>query len=433
MRLKFINKDAGFVAFFITILVLAIMLGLAFSITILVLGEQRISKNIVKSTQAYYIAEAGVEDALLRLKENPSMSAFSYVINNIGQGAADVDVSETIGGSRTITSQGDISNRIRKIRVVYAVDTDEVSFYYGIQVGDLGLEMNGNALVHGNIFSNGTIKGASNTKIYGDAISAGPTGKISSIKIEDDEGGGNAWATTLEDCTIDGDAHYINIINSSVGGSHFTPEQGPDPESMPISNNDITEWKSQAAVGGTISGYSLGGNDQDSLGPIKVQGDMTVDSNAILEVTGTIWVTGDLTLSSNVILYLDSNYGSNSGVIVVDGSISVDGNVILCGSEGYNGGCNPSVGSYLMLLSTKSSSDPDNPAIYATSNTETAVLYASDGFIRLGSNASLKEATGYGIYMDSNAEVTYELGLADTKFSSGPGGSWQIKDWSEVE
>ena len=41
------SNQKGFAAFFMTILVLAIMLGVVFSITILVLGEQQISKNIV--------------------------------------------------------------------------------------------------------------------------------------------------------------------------------------------------------------------------------------------------------------------------------------------------------------------------------------------------------------------------------------------------
>ena len=431
---KLKNNQIGFAAIFITILVLVIILGIASSISLLTFGQQKISANIVRSSQAYYIAEAGIEDALWRLNNNPSMAAFSYNLN-IGSGSTDVVIPDSIGGSRTITSLGDTLNRKRKVQVIYTIDSSDVSFYYGVQVGDLGLEMDSNAIVHGNIFSNGPITGSSNAKIYGDAISAGLSGEINSLKIKSDEGGGNAWATTLDDCVIDGDAHYINIINSSVGGNHFTPEQGPDPEDMPISSDDITEWKDQAVAGGIVSGYFLGGNDEDSLGPIKVDGDMNVDSNAILKVTGTIWVTGDLNLDSNVILYLDSGYGFDSGVIVVDGFISVDSNVTLCGSGGYigQGECNSSVESYLMLLSTKSSSDSDNPAIYATSNTETAILYASNGFIRLGSNASLREATGYGIYMESNAEVVYEIGLADIRFTSGPGGGWQIVEWIEIE
>ena len=44
-----------------------------------------------------------------------------------------------------------------------------------------------------------------------------------------------------------------------------------------------------------------------------------------------------------------------------------------------------------------------------------------------------KEATAYGITMDNNATITYESGLADMTFSSGPGGGYDISAWKEIE
>lgn len=427
-------EEKGFAALFVTVLIMAIILGIGLSVAIFVLGEQKIAYNITKSSQAYYAAEAGIEDALLRLSKSKKWSS-SYGFG-VGDGSVGVEISDEIGGTRTITATGNFANRIRKIQVVYGITSQDVAFYFGIQVGDLGLGMDGNAVVHGNVFSNGHISGASNTKIYGNAISAKDGGLIKSMKILSSEGGGSAWANRLEDCTIDNDAFYNEISSCSVGGTHYMPIEVPEPQDMPITNENIQAWKSEAAAGGTIFGYSLGGNNTDSLGPIKVEGDMTLDSNAELTITGTIWVTGNLSLNSNVKLQLDPGYGNFSGVIVVDGRIFVDSNVVLCGSEGFKEAekeCYPSIGSYLMLLSINNSIDPNNPAIYATSNTETAILYTSAGFIRLSSNAKLREATGYGIYMDSNAEVTYEIGLADARFSSGPGGTKKVKSWREIE
>jgi len=433
MKNKFLTHQAGFSALLISILVLMIVFIISTSIIFLVRNEQKISSNILKSSQAYYTAEAGVEDALLRLVKKMNWSS-PYPLNITGA-VATIEISDIVGGSRTISSQGALEDRIRKVQIVYQITAAEISFYYGVQVGNLGLQMNGNAIVHGNIFSNGPITGDSNTKIYGDAVSAGPSGSISNMKIDSLEGGGSVWAKDLTDCLIDSDAHYTNISNCSVGGTHYTPEDPLATATMPITEDKINDWKDDTTVGGTILGYSLDGNNEDSLGPIKVDGDMSIDSNAILTVTGTIWVTGNLDLNSNVILQLDSSYGPFSGVIVVDGQISVDSNVTLCGSEGYKEDkeCNLSIGSYLMLLSTNNSTNPGNPAIEVTSNTETAILYTSNGLIRLSSNAALREATGYGIYMDSNAEVTYETGLADVLFSSGPGGSWEVVSWQEVE
>jgi len=434
VKIKKLILERGFVAIFIAILILVIILAIGLSVSNLVLNLQKVSGNVTRSNQAYFTAEAGIEDALLRLAKGKQWQS-SYSFSVEGSTTA-VGISDVIGGSRTITSQGNFSNRIRKTQVVYQISTDEISFHYGVQVGDLGLQMAGNAVVHGNIFSNGIIAGASNTKIYGDAISAGANGKIQSIEIKSTEGGGSAWARYLQDCKIDGDAYYTSISSCSVKGSLYQTEEWVAPQQMPITDEQITSWKNDAAAGGTISGYSLGGNNEASLGPVKVDGNMTLDSNAILTITGTIWVTGNLSLNSNVALQLASGYGSFSGVIVVDGHISVASNVTLCGAEGYNKTskkCNSSMGSYLMLLSTNNSTDPGNPAISATSNTKTAILYASDGFISLSSNAKLREATGYGISMSSNAEVTYVTGLADAKFSSGPGGKWKVTSWKEVE
>ena len=121
---------------------------------------------------------------------------------------------------------------------------------------------------------------------------------------------------------------------------------------------------------------------------------------------------------------------------MVDGQISLSSNATFCGSEGYKqtGKCNsPVVGNYVMLLSTKSSSGSADSAIISSSNTKTAILYASNGFITLNSTSNLKEATGRGIKMDSNANVSYETGLADARFSNGPGGGWTLKSWQEIE
>ena len=163
---------------------------------------------------------------------------------------------------------------------------------------------------------------------------------------------------------------------------------------------------------------------------------MTLDGNSILTLTGTVWVTGNLFLKSNTAIQLDPSYNPYSGIIVVDGQVSLDSNVTFCGSEGYKsaGKCNlPAAGNYLMILSVKNSTGQEDPAIISTSNTKTAVLYASNGFITLNSQSNLKEATGVGIKMNSNANVSYETGLANAKFSSGPGGGWILKSWEEIE
>jgi len=429
--MKRLKYKKGFAGLYITVMVTVIVLGIVVTLTAIVLGQQKITKNIVVSAQAYYAAEAGAEDALLRLVNGMNIpDSYEIVIEDSTSSVEIVSIS----GSRTITVEGNKESRIKKVEIVFSIDANSVNFHYGVQSGDLGVQMDSNARIHGNLFSNGQIIGSSNNLIYGDTVSAGDNGLISNVIIVDDEGGGNAWAKTLEDSNIDGDAHYTNIDNCNVGGTHYAPEAPIGGEGLPISAAQLLGWKDDAVAGGTTTSYTLDGGSSDSLGPIKIDGNMVVDGNAALTVAGTIWVTGDLIFLSNTTIELDDVYGARSGIIIVDGTIFLDSNVVICGAEGYEkkGKCNPSIGSYLMLLSTKNAPDAANPAISATSNTNSAILYASDGFVSLNSNASLKEVTGRGIYMASNAVVTYETGLASTLFSSGPSGGWNVVSWKEI-
>lgn len=430
MPFKFINKDAGFTAFFITILVLAIMLGLAFSITMLVLGEQRISKNIVKSTQAYYTAEAGVEDALLRL--NKEMNFSSPYSLTIGQGATIIEISDVIGGSRTITSQGNISNRIRKIRVIRTMTTDEISFHYGAQAGEGGISMESNSVIHGNVFSNGTVEAVTGTATIDNSVIVAKSGnKIINLII----GSGlpdEARAHTCVGSTINGDLYYVSGggYNSgdctvSGGGEKGLPN-AIGPANMPISDEQITNWKDEAVDNGIeLGNYTVYGGTFEYLGPKKITGNLIIENNATLTLTGILWVVGNITIKNGAAIKLDADYGSTSGVIVADGIIIAENGAILEGSG--------TEGSYLMLLTTNDSTLLTGPAIYVKNNAQGAIFYASNGMIRLLNNINIREATAWKLYLDNNAEITYESGLINSLFSSGPGGSWQIKTWEEVE
>jgi len=432
IRLLKQNKEKGYVAFFITILILSIMIGIAFSIIILTLNAEKISSNIIKSSRAYYAAEAGIEDSLLRV-----FSGLPYSPSNtFSVGKATVTtLIDKLRTSLIIQSIGDFDNRIRNLEIEAKITSTEANFYYGVQVGDGGLTMAGNSKVFGNIYSNGSVLGADNTEIYGDLYVAGNTGTIDNmniIKVGTDDG--NAHAHTIFNSNIENGAYYQSISGTSAA-TYFPGSPDPEPEEMPLTDEQINSWKDVAAEGGTISGYSLGGNQKDSLGPIKVAGDFTMNSNSMLTQTGTIWVTGDIIISSNAVVQLDSGYGLNSGVIIANGKILLESNVVICGSEGYNKSknCHESLGSFLMFVSTNSSLNPSSPAIESTSNSQSAILYANQGIIKLDSNAALKEVTGYALYLESNATVTYESGLANVNFTSGPGGGWEIISWKEIE
>lgn len=429
--LKF-NSQKGFAAFYITILIMAVVFGIAVSISILTLSEQKILRNIVKSNQSYYTAEAGIEDILLRLVNDLNWSSsYTLVVEN---DLTSIEVSDIIGGSRVITSEGNVKDRIKKIQVVYQITAEQVSFYYGAQVGDGGMDMENNSRVKGNVFSNGSVTGIGGRGYIDNTIKVAYNGN----KIEGLEIGQDAYAHTCVDSNIGGTLNYVS--GGSYGSCTYGAENnlGPsqiDPESLPISQNQIDDWKNDAEAGGIeplIGGdYEIPIGDIVYLGPAKIEGDLIINNNATLILTGIIWVDnitggGNITVNNGATIRLDQAiYGSISGVIVADGKINILNGAKLQGSGQEE--------SYLMLLSTNSSLDLNDPAIDVKNTAEGAIFYTNNGLIRLRNNMNIRGATGYKIHLDNGAVIEYESGLENASFTSGPGGGWAVVSWKEIE
>ena len=421
---KLIFNNKGFAAFYVAIVVLIIMLGIALSLIFLVVNQQKILSNSLTSYKSFSAAEAGIEDALLRLTKGMNWSS-PYNLT-LGTATSTVEISDIIGGSRTITSTGNINNRIRKVQVSYQIVTNAVSFHYGAQVGEGGMTTGNNkSKVFGNVFSNGNVTGPG--EIANDVIIAGNTHKLDGLTI-----GGNATVHSCYNAKITGTLSYVTG-GSIVNCDYFPPavDLGTDeiePIPLPISPGQINDWKIEAEKKGGIVEDNVTISGTQSLGPIQIgtpgqPKNLTVSNNATLNITGIIYVTGNITTGTTpaTTVKLDASYGSFSGVIVADGSIVPGNNTNLTGSG--------QAGSYLLLLSTKSGAG----AIAVGNNALGAIFYTSNGGIILSNNVKVREVTGYQLTLSNNAEIRYEIGLKNLIFSNGPGGSWQVASWKEIE
>ena len=246
---------------------------------------------------------------------------------------------------------------------------------------------------------------------------------------------GTAKANTINDSDIGVDAYYQTISNTTVGGSSYPGSTDPPLLSMPISDANIASWVADAEAGGTISGDHSVAVDE-SLGPVKITGNLLFPvNNKTLTITGTVYVEGDIDIDNGSTIICDSAYGDNSCIVFSDGWIHISNNGQFAGSGDPN--------SYIMLLSTLdcdgSSSAPPcddadhNGAIDIHNQADGAIIYANNGLINLHNGVNVTEVTAYKLRLDNTATVTYEQGLANADFSSGPGGSWELSDWEEVE
>jgi Tfp pilus assembly protein PilX len=429
MRLIGSEKNKGFSVILVSIVILLVILTIGLRLIFLSVGEQKILRSAIKSDQAYYLAESGVEDAILLLKKNPKITGLSYSFNS-DNGNVSVNISNITGGSRIITSQGSFLNRIKKLQVIYKIDSQTISFYYGVQAREGGIEMGNNSRIKGNIYSNGSVIAQSGTGyIDNNIIVVGNGSKIKNLSVAE-----NATVNACENSAISKTLTYVSggtLENCTAGQSTEIKPEKIVSQDLPITLGQITDLKNKAAAGGIIGSNVYYSSTTYSLGPIQIgtpesPKNLTVTNDAVLKVTGTIYITGDIIFDNNSLIELDKDsYGSFGGMIISDGKIIVGNNVILRGSGEKE--------SYLLVLSTNSSVDPSSPAIQISSNVPDAIFYAPSGLIYLDKDVKAKEITGYKLRINDNVQVQCENDLKNIMFSSGPGDSWVIEGWKEIE
>ncbi len=392
-----------------TIFFLIISITIIFGLAIPVSKQKHIVANLIESRRGYFLSEAGIEDVVYRLKTGKPVSSTEVLSLN---GSSATTVSSDISGGKEVVSTANVNNSLREIKIKLLAG-EGVAFHYGVQVGAGGFVLSNGAGVNGNIYSNGNISGSNGAFITGSAISVGTINRV----IVGTGTTGDAHAPTVTNSTVRGNLYcQTGSVNNKTCNSS---QPNPIPQNFPIADTQITNWKSDATLGGTFIGTKTIDGTSNTLGPLKIQGNLLLSNGAELELTGTIWVTGTITVSNNSTVSLAPSYGSSSGLIIVDGTTTLSNGSVFEGS-GIEG-------SSIMLLSTNSGSG----AVTLSNNAGAVIIYAQNGTVNLSNNSNVQQITAGTISLSNNAIIDYEQGLRDTSFSSGPSGGWNIESWKE--
>ncbi len=232
--------------------------------------------------------------------------------------------------------------------------------------------------------------------------------------------GDNAWAHTVTGAAVTG-ALYCQT-GTYNNKSCNTSQGSPTPAELPLSESNIDAWKEDAASGGTIVGNYNVNWAGATLGPKKIEGNLTVNGGGTLTLSGTVWVTGTITVDGGGKVRLAASYGTNDGALISDGPVSLSGGANFAGSG--------QAGSYPFLITTSACPTAAGcsgaNAIDLSGGTGTVALVAQSGTVRINGGSSLKAVTGKQIVMDGGATLIYDAGLISVNFNSGPGGSWEF-------
>lgn len=386
-------------------------------------GNTNDTEDVAQSFRVSTTSQANKIQFYIKKVSTPSNATVRLVADNGGVPGNSTLASGTLSAAQVTTAFGWVdvvfsSNPELTPGITYWVVIDaasNASKYYILAANILYVDGGAKIGRHG---SSWNATNPVNLDGYFNLFLGGVTATIDTV-IVGQAGVGDAWAHTVQNSTVAGILYCQNGSGNNKSCTTSSPD--PSPTAFPISDANIDEWKSDAAVGGSIEGDYTPGGASSTLGPRIINGSLTITNSHVLTVTGTLHITGNFSVSNNARVQLSQGYGASSGVIVVDGQISISNGAFFSGS-GMSG-------SYVMLLTTNTG----GTAISVGNNAGTVILNAQQGTISFSNNSGAKEATAKQISLGNNTAITYESGLADVSFSSGPSGGFTVTNWRETE
>ena len=276
----------------VTIFGLLVMNSLATAAT----RESQMGLDDVNTTKTFYAAEAGLNIELYNMATGSSAPIPS--LTDINELAVAHDL---VGFNNIITSSArDKTGKVRKVEISLLTSTG--GFTSAVQADEGGIIFaSSGATINGQVFTGGDVNNES--------------GSGSTI---------NGGLTLFNGSTVTGGPVTINpgpLVNSS---SELPP--------MPININNINKWKADITAYGNTTG-SVTVSSSTSIGWQKINGNLTIDNNQILTMTGSIWVTGNVVLGNNSKIFISHALPeSPSLVLLADGTVDASQNVTLCGS-----------------------------------------------------------------------------------------------------
>lgn len=414
-----------------TILFLVVSVTIIFGLIGPIIKQQKITSNLVFSRQSYFLAEAGIENIIQKLKTGRPVAPIETM--TLDGNTVTLTTTNTIDG-KEIIAEGEVRDLVRKLRAEILLGSG-VSFHFGVQAGNGGLILENTSSVSGNVYSNGSVTGdgPANNIIRGSVVSAGPTGRVYNLRATS-----SVLAHTIDRATVDKDAYYQVITSSTVAGNSYPNSPDQATATMPISDEQIEEWKQSALDGGVITTpcpYRI--NDATTIGPVKINCDLQISgTNYEITLAGNVWVNGNIDVSNSPTIKVDSSFGNRGVAIIADKPTAptTSGKIMLQNSAVFEGSGTP--GSHVMFISQNRSAESGGAEVAIdVKNTVTGdlLVYAAHGEIVLQNNIQLKEVAAYRIRLKNTADVVYETGITNLIFDSGPSGGYGVVSWREIE
>ncbi len=334
-----------------------------------------------KNVQALYISEAGLQDALQQLKDNPSWTT-GFSNKSFGKGNYTVTVDTGVSPVSIVS----ISS-VHDMRV--SGDNINRSIVAEVQIS------NGSG---NEVFNNGLNTVTGNITLSNSAII---TGKVNS---------GNKL-TLNDSASIIGDAEAQDKIK--INGGSISGTQLPySPNSYTYPSLTENTYKNEALVGGTYSGNMTISSGNTSLGPKYITGKLTIKNSAIVTLTGTVFVENNIILQNSAQL-------KGSYTVYAGKNVTLKNSAVL-GTDGVN--------LFVAQRSNKTISIKNTALVYDV------LIYAPGSNVTLTNNSiSSGSIVAKKITVKKSAKLTWEdiSVIAPSELDAG-GTEVTISSWNET-
>lgn len=306
------NRGVALILSFILIAVLTVLGAASLSRSI---SESRIARRYSESTQALWLAEAGINRALNELRDNYNITPGSSLWpTTMGAGRYEVDVSVIDAGTKwLVTSRGCIpdvtcnSSRIQRIieaTMTKAISPGPANFFNNVMY------------TPGNVNISGSAYTVTGDVRYGGTISPDPPVNIPSVN--------NIYDSSITDLARF-DFDQLRQMSIDQNNYHDATHNPPFPTSF---------WKSIGVPNIVFveGNFDLSGGNQIVGGFVIVGGDLVYDTeisgnagvdgtiytlgtcsvlgggNAVFNVKGGIWAGQGMTITGSTVLEYNSDY-----------------------------------------------------------------------------------------------------------------------------
>lgn len=266
-------------------------------------SEYKLADTSLKAKKSFYLSESGIEDAYYRVNSGKTIGSTETI--TIDGYSATTNIVDA-GNQKTITALGDVGNRDRSNELVLEAGTG-ISFNYGIQVGQGGVDLQGSAGINGNVYANGPVTGSTSSYVTGTVIS----GNAPALNANQSNGSG----TPTYDFTF-GNASSTQDIAQSFQVSSGDPVSkfsfyikkvgSPSNETVRI----VTDSAGSPSTTNIATGILTASQVTTSYGWV----DAVLSTNPTLATGTTYWVVIDgSNNSSNYYIIGANNNGYGSG------------------------------------------------------------------------------------------------------------------------